>query len=283
MNRMTARRARSFAGVFVLGLLLAACMLAPGRFTSGLDVKRDGRFRFVYAGELHVLPLMKAEQNRTFTPEPCTDSQSGPERPCRREEIDQQRNAWQARRERDRQSSAAMAAMLGGVDFDDPEAPGDIAERLMRQKGWRRADYRGNGTFDVTYSIDSRLDHEFAFPSIEGFSWSNAFVTISPRSDGTARIDAPGFSPGSGMNGMGGALVLGTMMGGAMSMKETSGSLSSSPPTVEGTFTVTTDAPILANNTDEGPEAVPVGQVLSWTINSRAPAPPTALLQLDRD
>ena len=281
MNQTIARRARMLAGVIALTALLAGCLLAPGRFTSSLDVKRDGQFRFGYTGELHFMPLMKAEQERAFNPEPCTNTQTGEERPCRRDEIDEQRSEWESRKARDRQSSAAMAAAMGGIDFDDPDAPRDISERLLRQKGWQRVDYKGNGTFDVVYSLSSRLDHDFVFPSIEGFAWSNAFVMISPRSDGTVRIDAPGFSSGGGMTGMGGAMAMGSMMAGAMASRGGSQEAPSTGPIVDGTFTVTTDAPILANNTDEGPKAGAVGQMLIWEINSRAPAPPTALLQLD--
>jgi len=83
------------------------------------------------------------------------------------------------------------------------------------------------------------------------------------------------------MTGMGGAMAMGSMMAGAMASRGGSQEAPSTGPIVDGTFTVTTDAPILANNTDEGPEAGAVGQMLIWEINSRAPAPPTALLQLD--
>lgn len=280
MQPTIVHRARALAGLIALTALLAACMLAPGRFASSLDVKRDGQFRFGYTGELHFLPLMKAEQERAFKPEACTDAETGQERPCRREEIDEQRNDWETKKSRDRQSSAAMAAAMGGIDFDDPEAPQEIAERLLRQKGWQRVDYKGNGTFDVAFSLSGRLDHDFVFPSIEGFAWTNALVMISPRSDGSVRIDAPGFSPGGGMKGMGGAMAMGSMMAGAIASKGSTQELPSTGPVVDGTFTVTTDAPILANNTDEGPKPVTVGQELTWEVNSRAPAPPTALLQL---
>jgi hypothetical protein len=50
---------------------------------------------------------------------------------------------------------------------------------------------------------------------------------------------------------------------------------------LDGTFTVRT-APgmrILANNTDEGPEAAsPGGEMLRWTISPRTTQAPTALI-----
>ncbi|WP_156840485.1 hypothetical protein [Novosphingobium aquimarinum] len=284
MDRTALRRAASRAGVVLLTALLAACLLAPGRFTSSLDVRRNGQFRFAYSGELYFLPLMKSERDREFVAKPCSDAETGQTRPCSREEIAQQRDAWAAQKRRERQSSAAAAAMMGGLDFDDPKAPEVIAERLRRQKGWRRVDYKGAGTFDVAYDLAGQLDHDFVFPSIEGFAWANALVMISPRKDGSVRIDAPGYAPGGGMNALGGAMAMGTRMAGAMASKTESEDPPAPAPIVDGTFTITTDAPILANNTDEGPKkAGGAGQTLTWAINSRAPAPPTALLQLDPD
>ena len=51
-------------------------------------------------------------------------------------------------------------------------------------------------------------------------------------------------------------------------------------PTLDGTFRIVTDGNILANNTDEGPRAVPGGQALEWRITPRTPAAPTALIDL---
>jgi hypothetical protein len=49
---------------------------------------------------------------------------------------------------------------------------------------------------------------------------------------------------------------------------------------MDGQFTLRTDGAILANNTDEGPQADPAGQKLDWAVNLRTPAAPTALIRL---
>ena len=49
-------------------------------------------------------------------------------------------------------------------------------------------------------------------------------------------------------------------------------------PAIDGTFTVTTDAAVLANNTDEGPVAGTAGEALVWQINPRTAQAPTALI-----
>ena len=51
-------------------------------------------------------------------------------------------------------------------------------------------------------------------------------------------------------------------------------------PQVDGQFTITTDGAILANNTDDGPQADTTGQRLTWAVNLRTPAAPTALIRM---
>ena len=40
-----------FAFILAAPLLLASCLLTPGKFTSTLDIKRDHSFTFTYVGE----------------------------------------------------------------------------------------------------------------------------------------------------------------------------------------------------------------------------------------
>ena len=53
-------------------------------------------------------------------------------------------------------------------------------------------------------------------------------------------------------------------------------------PEMDGTFVMTTDAEVLANNTDLGPQPFTTGQRLEWKVNSRSQAAPTALIRLAR-
>ena len=52
------------------------------------------------------------------------------------------------------------------------------------------------------------------------------------------------------------------------------------PVEVKGSFTIRTNAKILANNTDEGPVDEGAMQVLRWDVGPKTFGPPMALLKL---
>ncbi len=265
-------------------LLLSACLLSPGKFTAALDLRKDGMFTYRYDGEIVMLGLSRLAQaghsaGAAFKPEPChADDDPAKPRPCNSTEIDDQKRQWATAREarvaRDKQQGEQAKALLGGIDPTDPKAAEELAERLRKQAGWRSVVYKGDGVYLVSFALSGRLTHDFAFPTIERFPMANAFVTISRRADGSVRIDAPAFGGGGAM---GQALAMGAMqgMGGAKD-----GAKPANFPVPDGRFTITTDAPVLANNTDDGPRPDPVGQRLEWLVNAQAPAAPMALLRL---
>jgi hypothetical protein len=278
--RSQPRRAVAALLVAMLALAVSACMLMPGRFVSELDVRRDGRFSFTYSGEIHLLALSKlAESDRagagTFAASPCHNGDSGRERACTARELADQKTQWEARRqeraERRKRDAESMKPFLGGIDPDSPAAAEELAQRLRRQAGWRRVTYKGDGLFDVDFAITGRLDHDFAFPTIERFPLANGFVQVALRQDGSVRIDAPGFGPATGSTALGG-LMQGAMLG---RDKDTPDGM----PVIDGKFTIRTDAQVLANNTDDGPRPDPAGQRLDWLVTLRSQAAPMALLR----
>jgi len=274
-------------------LALAGCLLTPGKFTSTLDIRKDGAFTFAYTGEIHMLALSKlAEMGdkpgdaATFTPDPCTGpapdgkapasaTKDDDTRPCTDAEIAKQREDWQAAQNAmaaSKQKEAQQrSAMLGGIDPTSPKAAEEFATRLRHQAGWRRVDYKGDGVFDVDFAMTGRLTHDFAFPTLEKMPYAIPFVSVFRHADGTLRIDAPAFV-GGGSNS---AAML-AQMGNSAGRDSTSHMLD----WIDGQFTLTTDAAILANNTDDGPARDARGQALHWTVNARTSAAPTALLRL---
>jgi hypothetical protein len=313
MMHWTIRPRRFAAAMLTLGLagLLAGCLLSPGKFTASLDIRKSGAFTYKYDGEIHLLALSKLAQmgqgasDEVFKAE-CYDDETFEQRDCTTEEEADQRKTWDegaaARKTKKEQDAAAMRAMLGGIDPSDPAAAEELAAKLRRQVGWNRVDYKGDGLFDVSFSLTGKLDHDFLFPTFEGFPMANFFVTATRR-QGAVRIDAPGFGPQAASNPFQ-AMMMSGMMGSADAanvadeaaadtaedmgeagdgVQPTGEATSEMPklPMADGTFTVTTDSEILANNTDEGATAGANGKTLTWSVNVRTKQAPTALIKID--
>lgn len=280
--KLTPKRTACAAIVAALSLLLSACLLAPGKFTSTLDLRKDGRFSFTYAGQISMLGLSKLAQmdrkgSALFEPAPCRTENQAIKRQCTPAEIAQQRKDWeagqQAGTDKAKKDAEQARVLFGGIDPTSPRAAEEMAERLRKQAGWRSVVYKGDGLYEVDFALSGTLDHDFAFPTIERFPMANAFVVINRRADGSVRVDAPGFGPssGSGLSNLAAMAAMDKARDGKLPL-----------PELDGTFTLTTDGQILANNTEDGPRAGTTGQVLAWTITPRSGSAPTALLRLTR-
>ena len=275
---MLPMRARLAAAL--LCLFVAGCFLLPGKFASELTVKRDGTFAFTYQGDIHVLALSKLAQdgkddNAAFKPQPLCKDDGEVVADCSYDSEDAQRENWEssqaAARDKKKQDAEMARQMLGGIDPADPRAAEELAERMRKQAGWKSVTYAGDGKYVVDFAIAGRLDHDFSFPSLERMPMITPFVAIYRRADGTVRIDAPAYSASAS----GGPV--GAMMQGMGADKATPQGM----PELDGSFAILTDADILANNTDVGPQAAMVGmRRLAWKVNSRTTTAPTALIKL---
>ena len=292
-----------------MSLLLWGCLLTPGKFDSAMDVRRDGTFSYRYSGELVLLTAaaaMKAAadmENQEFDPathtcweEPKAQKKSkktrqsdeesvlmdiGEPRECTAEELEEARKDWEAgraARAASKESETAMAkAMLGGLDPTDPKTMDEFARRLQAYKGWKRVVHKGDGVFDVQFETSGRLDHGFVFPLFPEVDHILQFVQASRRADGAVRIVAPAF-----VQSKEGAFGMSAMMAGMGAGAGAAGG-EGKPPMFrqpEGTFTLTTDAEILTNNTNDGPATQGGSKVLRWTIGPLDDKKPEALLKL---
>lgn len=268
-------------------LLLAGCFLSPGKFTSELTLEQDGSFAFTYNGEIVFLGLSKLARmdkgTDVFAPKSCVDEESFEERECSEGELAEQRAEWEAgadeRAAKNKEEARQMASFLGGIDPTDPQANENLRQLLLRHKGWTKVESKGDGVFDIEYSVAGHLSHDLMFPVIEGAPTTNIFVQAILREGNQVRINAPGFSgdtgdgPSSGM--MGGMAGLAALRGGDKGLEGLD-----ELPRLDGTFTIRTNGVILANNTDEGASQAEGMQVLTWNVSSQTKQPPTALIRL---
>jgi hypothetical protein len=289
MNMIVRWRAAAAAALATAAALaLSAWIVSPGTFEASLELRRDGQFTFTYNGEIYLLALTQlaamanAETTGEFAQQPCYDDENYEERDCTEDEIAEQRRTWDeqaaSRKAQQQRDAEQMKAMLGGIDPSDPEAAEELAERLRRQEGWKRVEYRGKGMLDVEFAITSRLGHDFSFPTLERFPIYNSFLQANLRQGNIVRVEAPGFSPQGAGNPF--QTKMAAMAGNVNTRLQSEESGMPPVPEVKGTFRILTDGKILANNTDEGPQAGPGGQTLVWEVNSRTQAAPMALIQL---
>ena len=261
--------------VFAASLLLTSCFLSPGKFDSEVVIRTSGDFTFTYKGEIWVLGLSsltdigRQASEADFTAQ-CFDDDSGEERDCTLEEAEQQLAEEKATNDR---TAETFKSLLGGLDPNDPETIEKFIEQVERQKGWNSLVHKGEGIFDVDFSITAPLSHDFQFPVIDRIASFTPFVSMIVRKDDKVRVTAPGFAQDDSAGNLAG---LGALAG--------SGAPAGEIPkfvTPDGTFTIRTDGEILTNNTEEGASSLPNDdRQLGWTINNATKNPPEALINL---
>ncbi|WP_017671426.1 hypothetical protein [Blastomonas sp. AAP53] len=318
MQRGGAGAARIMA-VAAAAMMLAGCLLSPGKFTADMTVMRGGGFAFSYQGEIHLLGLSRLvamgaaldSKDSTFTPSPCYGepaevdaavlktallqdeegwAEDALERECTTAEIASQKELWEdqrtAKKAEDARNIELFKALLGGIDPTSPDAIDEFIVRLKKQKGWREVVHKGDGLFMIDYAVSGRIDQDFTFPVIEKVQGITPFIVATARANNAVRIEAPAFAGGGNQSGflngsMGGFLPIIQALGAAGDSEE--GKLFASLPKPEGTFTLRTDGEILTNNTEDGPAAAGGMRVLEWKINARRDRAPEALVMLTAD
>lgn len=252
-------------------LLLTGCLLSPGKFSSTLDLKRDGSFTFTYVGEIVVTDMTPPPAE--FSPSPCFSDETGDERECTEAELAQQRKDFDKAQAESKGEAGMVSSAMGGEmgSLGSDEGIAELVEQLKKQQGWNKVSYRGNRIIDVEYAITGSSAHGFAFPMVDGGNAIMPFVTIIRRKDGSVKVSAPAYS---GEAAGGDMAALGAMAAAGDSKDKPA------QPKPEGTFTITTDGRILTNNTEDGPSMAGANATLKWVVNSRLQKGPEALIGL---
>jgi hypothetical protein len=138
----------------------------------------------------------------------------------------------------------------------------EVGEALSKEAGYRSVEYLGNRKFRVDYAVSGTLDRSFIYPFNSDAAAIIPWIAIELRKDGTARIKAPGFGDEGGGTGA------------------APNPLAETAREREGTFTLTTDAEIVAQNEESGAAAGPGGtKRIVWRVTPSSKLTPTAVLR----
>ena len=239
-----------WALALVAPLLLAGCLLIPGKFESHLRLMNDGTYSFTYNGQMQ---LSEGED------EPAAD-------PAMMDEESGATGGSDAE-----QKNAAMRAIFGGAVPGDDEGLKKFAEQLAKYDGWNRVEYMGDNLFEVEYAVSGHFDQMLAFPTIPGATMQFPFVQILRRSGGEIEVSTPAMAGPGGLSG-----ALGPMAMGAKSKPDIR--------PIDGDFTIETDGEILSYNTDDGYGSSGGMKILNWQVNdaSSAGGSPRAIVKLNK-
>lgn len=260
-------------------LLLTGCLWGPGKFTSALDLRKDGSFTLDYRGEI-VLAMPEESKGapwsdgmaRCFKDGRTEISSGGSDdetRPCTAGELAKLRADYArdvAAKAAAKTKENAEAAKLFGLPGLDDDSARAFAAKLTKYAGWRSVAYRGKGVFDVDYHFAGRATQDFLFPALPDNALIIPFIAIRRRTDGAVLVTAPA------MTGKGG------LFGGP---DGSGGSPMEGPaPRAEGRLTITTDGEVLTNNSEDGPQRISAGQQLHWDVTPSSAKVPETLVRL---
>lgn len=210
------------------------------------------------------------------------DSWNSNERECTPDEIKQQKAAWDTeqaeKKKRDEQGRKMAEMMLGGIDPENPETIKRFTREVERLSAWHKVEHIGKGVFMVDYGTSGKLADDYAFPVIPRYALGEPMIHITRWDNGRLRVEAPAFRSDPEMS-LSSLIGMGSMAAGFLGKSGTE-KMPAEPIAIKGSFTLTTDAKILANNSEDGPEDAAGMQILRWDIGPALYGAPMALLKL---
>jgi hypothetical protein len=174
MDRSFARLLLTLTGC----LLLASCVLTPGKFVSTLSINADRSFSFAYKGEVYAVEPSSAMSSLGET--------SDDDKP------------------KDKNAVATAAKKAAAKQAEADIKNREVASALSKEAGYRSVTYAGKGKFLIDYSVSGMLTHNFVFPYNSDAEAVFPFLAVELRQGGTVRVKAPGFANDSSKDKTGG-------------------------------------------------------------------------------
>ncbi|WP_417622511.1 hypothetical protein [Parasphingorhabdus sp.] len=239
-----------WAFALIAPLLLAGCLLVPGKFESQLLLMNDGTYSFTYNGQMQ---LADEDDSAMSSPDSMTDDDSS-----------------KSRTKDDEQKNAAMRSVFGGMVPGDDEGLTKFAAQLAKYDGWNKVEYMGNNLFEVEYAVSGNFDQMFAFPTLPGATMQFPFVQIIRRNGGEIEILTPAMAGPGGLAGAMGPMPIGDS--------------GETMEPIDGNFTIETDGEVLSNNSVDGYSISGAMKNLYWKVDeaSSAGRSPRAIIKLNR-
>lgn len=221
--------------------LLAGCLLAPGRFTSSLDIRADRSFTFAYQGEVIAF-------------DPGGDMTAGVKGMA--SAMGEAMASGADEGQKPAMKSVRPAPAAKPLDTAQTRAKREaIVAALLKEEGFRSVRDLGDNKFAVDYLVSGRLDRGFVFPFNSDAGAVIPWLAVEVLKDGTVRVKAAGFGDDSGA---------------------TMGSPASGPERqARGAFTLTTDATLVMHNNEAGTQG---GKVV-WQVTPASKTVPTAVVR----
>ena len=235
-----------FAAVLAAPLILVGCVLTPGKFVSTLRIDADRTFAFTYVGEVIAVDpgseLSKGmSEGLSGDAEDSAEPDGASFTPIAQDSPDDQ---------------AGDGAAKAAETLARNQA---IAEALSKEAGYRKVEYLGENKFMIDYAITGRLTHNFIYPFNTDAQGVIPFIAIELRANDTVRVTAPAFAnqtqspvPGAG----------------------------SAASTLDGIFTLSTNAEIVSQNNEDGAKTEGGRKVMSWRATPISKTAPMAVLKL---
>ena len=193
------------------------------------------------------------------------------ERDCTKKELADRAQQKIEREARNKEEARKFEQLLG-FNPEDEKSMQAFAAQMTKLAGWKSVTYRGKGIFDVDYQIAGKLDRDFVFPVYPDAAYVYPMILARKRADGAVQITAPAFA-NTATNPMASM----ALFGAAAEMRKAK---TENYTVADGIFTITTDAAILTNNTEDGPSAEGAGQKMVWPVSLKSTKMPETLLRL---